>query len=143
MQIPFKRTHNTAFKNRDDVVLVDVFPVKDGEHITLVFESTNSPWRQGVWLTCDRGVEINNQVLKSALLWKDTAPREVDIKCLTSNGLLAAYNVWDRGDGRDSLSHSSGMLVEELPAGRRYKCNDIGFRTDFDKIIFRIEHSRE
>jgi hypothetical protein len=31
------------------------------------------------------------------------------------------------------------MLVEEIPNGKRFRCNDIGFATNFDKIVFRIE----
>jgi hypothetical protein len=34
---------------------------------------------------------------------------------------------------------SSGMLIEEMPSGRRYRCNGIGFDTHFDKLVFRIE----
>jgi hypothetical protein len=34
------------------------------------------------------------------------------------------------------------MLVEELPNGRRYCCNDIGFDTDFSKLIFRLEKAQ-
>jgi hypothetical protein len=31
------------------------------------------------------------------------------------------------------------MRVEELERARRYRCNDIGFDTAFDKLVFRIE----
>ncbi len=140
MKLPFRRRYNDAFKGRGDVVLIDMFPVMDGEHVTFVFEEARSPWRQGAWLACNRGVEINNQVLKSVVLWQDTSPAEIDTRCLATNGLMAVYNVWDRGQGRDSLSYSSGMLIEELPTGRRHRCSDIGFETDFRKLIFRIDH---
>jgi len=33
------------------------------------------------------------------------------------------------------------MIVEEIPSGRRYKCNDGRADDDFDEIVFRIEMS--
>jgi hypothetical protein len=33
------------------------------------------------------------------------------------------------------------MRVTELPTGWRFGCNDIGFETAFDKLIFRIERA--
>jgi hypothetical protein len=33
------------------------------------------------------------------------------------------------------------MLVDELPSGRRYRCNDFGFDTAFDKLVFRVERA--
>jgi hypothetical protein len=143
MQIPSTRIYNKSFKNIKEVVLMDIFPVKNKEIIELTFESKNSDWRQGVWLACDQGLEINNQRIKSTELWFDSAPTKVSIECFTSNGLLTVYNVWEDSHGRNSQSHTSGMLVDELPLGRRYRCNDIGFQTNFDKIVFRIEHRKD
>jgi hypothetical protein len=130
-----------AFKERgrDNVVMIDVFPVRDGEVLKVSFEGAVSSWRQGVWLKTDRGLLINNQPCASAQIWYDTAPGEVLIQCRTENGCLHLYNIWDRGKGSDSQAWSSGMLVEEFPNGRRYRCNDIGFDSKFDKLVFRIE----
>jgi hypothetical protein len=142
MQIPSRRIYNKAFKDITDVVLIDIFPVKNGEVIELTFELKNSNWRQGVWLAGDHGLEINDERIKSTELWYDSSPATVTIKCFTSNGLLTVYNIWEDARGRNSQSHSSGMLLEELPLGRRYRCNDIGFQTKFDKVVFRIEHQK-
>lgn len=140
-ELPIERIMSDAFKERgqSNIVMIDVFPIRDGDMLKLVFEDVRSPWRQGVWLKTDRGLLINHELCGSALIWYDTAPREVLIECRTENRCLHLYNVWDRGEGSDSQAWSSGMLVEELPHGRRYRCNDIGFDTKFDKLIFRIE----
>jgi hypothetical protein len=140
MEIITERVYNTAFPTMDKVVKIDVFPITNEEIITLIFEEKNSEWKQGVWIGCDNGIEINGQHMSNATLWYETAPNQVFIKCFALNGLLMVYNVWDRGMGRNSQSHSSGMLIEDLPLGRRYKCNDIGFETNFNKLVFRIEH---
>jgi len=140
-ELPQKRIFNSAFKERgrDDVVKVDVVQIADGDLLRLTFDAKNSPWRQGVWLKTDTYLVVDQQKSPSVQLWQDTAPAELLIKCRTLNGCLHVYNIWDRGAGSESQSWTSGMLVEDLPNGRRYRCNDIGFETNFTKLIFRIE----
>ncbi len=127
---------------RRDVILWEVIDVQDGEVVTLIFESKKSPYRQGVWLYTDRGIVIEGELCPSLELWSDTAPRRVPLECHTSTGKLSFYNIWDPGSCPSSQCHSSGMLVTELPNGRRYRCNDIGFDGKFDQLVFRIERSR-
>lgn len=140
-EFPPKRFLSSAFKEkgREDVVLIDAFPIHDGELLRLVFEHKQSPWRQGVYLKTDRTLTINNLEFPAFQLWSDTSPSEVLIECRTSNGALTVFNVWDRHGHMESQRWSSGMLVEELDNGRRYRCNDLGFETDFSKLVFRIE----
>jgi hypothetical protein len=136
-----ERIYNPAFDEKLGVVLWDVFPIIDSEKLTVTFESKHSDWSQGIWLMSDRGLEVEGIRNKSFVLWYETAPKHIEVICFTKNGLLSIYNIWDRGFGENSLSHSSGMLVEELTNGRRFRCNDIGFETKFDKLIFRIERT--
>ena len=136
-----KRVYNQAFEGRDDVILLDVIPIENGDKLSLIFESKNSNWNQGVWMKCDKGIAIEDVLSNSVIIWFDKDPDLVSFVCNTENELLSIYNIWDRGIGINSQSHSSGMLVEDLPNGRRYRCNDIGFETEFDKLIFRIERT--
>ncbi len=87
----------------------------------------------------DRGLRINGQLCPQATLWQDTSPGEIVIECYTTDGVLSLYNIWDDGRGTQSQSYSSGMIAEDLANGTRYRCNDIGFETEFDKLVFRIE----
>lgn len=137
------RIISKAFAQRgvDGIVKWDVLPVSDGERVRIVFEATRLSWRQGVWLKCDRGLDINGVHCPSAVLWSDTAPASVICVCRTDNGKLNIYNIWDAGEGQRSQAHTSGMRVEELNRGRRYSCNDIGFETAFDKLVFRVERA--
>jgi hypothetical protein len=143
-ELPKHRIMSKAFgeRGRHDVVKIDVLPVREGELLKVTFESVGSPWRQGAWLKTDRGLVVAQQLCVSVELWYDTAPREVLLECRTNDGCLHLHNVWDRGLGSNSQAWSSGMLIEELPNGRRYRCNDIGFDTDFSKLIFRIERAQ-
>jgi hypothetical protein len=54
------------------------------------------------------------------------------------------YNAWDAGKGTTEawVGHAA-MIVEELPNGRRYRCNDSQRDDDFDDLIFRIERVAE
>lgn len=141
VELPSERVLNSAFKDkgRADVVKIDVFPVSDGDLLALTFESKESPWRQGVWLMTDTFLVVNHQQCQSVQLWQDSAPKQVLIECHTHGGRLHLYNIWDRGRGSESQSWTSGMLVEETSSGRRYHCNDIGFETNFTKLVFRVE----
>jgi hypothetical protein len=143
LQLPDTPVLNSAFKERGraDVVKIEIFPVHDGDFLKLTFESANSPWRQGVWLMTDGHLVVNQQHSPSVNLWRHAAPDEVLIECHTQNGCLHLYNIWDKGNGRESQSWTAGMLVEELPNGRRYRRNDIGFNTSFDKLVFRMERA--
>ena len=136
-----ERIYSKAFTQRGigDIVKWDVLPVQDGERLRLVFESTNATMRQGVFLKCDRGIEIDGACHASVSLWADTAPGTVAFTCRSFDAKLSVYNIWEDRGRRSSQAHSSGMRVEEIAGGRRYRCNDIGFETAFDKIVFRIE----
>lgn len=143
VELPDRRLLNPAFKGhrRPDVVMIDIFRINDGEILKLTFESTNSSWRQGVWLKTDEYMLVDQKRCPSIELWADTAPTEVLIECHTRKGTLHLYNIWDsgRGLGMESQCMTSGMLVEDISNGRRYRCNDIGSEPGFDKLVFRIE----
>jgi hypothetical protein len=124
---------------RHDVIKWDVFPVRDGEHVGLFFESAHADGRHGAWLMTDLGLKVHGVSARSVSLWSDTVPPVVDITIRTGDGRLHVYNIWDSGAGMNSQAWTSGMLIEELPNGRRYRCNDIGLHGAFDSVVFRLE----
>ena len=87
----------------------------------------------------DMGLEVNGVDFPSTCLWFDTAPAVVDVTIRTADRRLHVYNIWDSGVGANSQAWTSGMLVENLPNGRRYRCNDIGLHGAFDSVIFKLE----
>lgn len=122
-----------------DIVLWDVVSVADEEVVRIRFDSVNSKYRQGIWLRTDGGIEIEGQRYASVDLWYDTAPKEVLCTCHTKNGCLSVYNIYMESGHRMSQTASSGMRIEEFNNGRTYCCNDVGFETNFDTLIFHIE----
>ncbi len=141
-----ERIYNNNFNQKEKVVQWDVLHIKTEQDLILEFISTNSKYRQGVRLAIDVGegnLEVNGIKARAIRLWEDTAPSKVHIRCLSSEGLLSIYNVFDLGNygngGARSLLDSCGMLVEQKENIIIYHCNDSGFVSDFDKLVFQIE----
>jgi hypothetical protein len=122
-------------------ILYDELKVNKRQKIKVIFESVNSDWRQGISLETNKGIEVKDHLFKKGInLWQDTAPKIVECICYSNNGVLKLWNIWDVGDGVvESMHNACGMIVEQLPNGRRYRCNDGYPDDDFDDLIFRIE----
>ena len=138
-----ERWYNKNFPGRDDVVLWDVVEIEHEQIIKITFVSKNSDFRQGIRLGIDMGkgyIEIEGVRYIAETLWADTTPKEVVCRCISSAGLLRVFNVYStKFVSIDSQSHSSGMLIEEQDGKRIYRCNDFGFETNFDRLVFTLE----
>ena len=69
----------------------------------------------------------------------DTSPEGVICKCLTSDGNLNLYNVWDEGSGQESQLDASGMLVKKIGDKLEYKCNNYDLTGSFSDLSFSLE----
>lgn len=136
------RSKYFAENGSPDVIKWGVIDVIDREKIALIFESISSPYRQGVWLRCDGGFEIDGSIYPQVTVWSDTAPPKIELICRTKDGRLHLYNVWDEGRGRESQTWRSGMKVEMLNDGYRYHCTDAGHEINFDTLVFKIIRKR-
>lgn len=122
---------------------VDYFPIDKKQMIRIVFESSESHWRQGVSLhLSQRGrLIINGEVRNSVVLWHD--PKVPEVLCevdVKSPVRLEVKNVWDNGRGKPQYGElGAAMLILPCENGRRYLCNDAKPDDDFDDIIFRVE----
>lgn len=142
-----ERIYNSVFAKMgiENIVRWDILEIKNEQNLIIKFLSTNSKYRQGVRLAIDEGdgyMEINGIRSKEMYLWEDTAPQYIPAKCVSSEGVLSIYNVFDLGEergGRRSQMDSCGMIVEQKGNIFTYSCNDVGFQSDFDKLIFQIE----
>ena len=144
MKFGEKRLYNDEFEGMDNVVLWDVLKIDKNQKIKVKFISKNSEESQGIRLAIDAGegyIEVDGDRAKGISLWEDYAPEEVICECVSEEGLLSVYNIWEREeDGmEDSQCDSSGMIVEEKNGVLIYRCNDYGFEADFDKLVFSIE----
>jgi hypothetical protein len=124
-----------------EVVKLEAIPIVAGQRVRFEIESATSPWRQGVRFATHGVLIVNTTEGPQLDLWMDTAPAIVEMACASTDGLLRFHNIWQSGrrPGVESLSHTSGMLVDALADGsRRYSCNDIGLQPDFQKLVFRV-----
>jgi hypothetical protein len=123
--------------------LMDNFPTENSAQLRVYFETCDGEWRQGVSLCVDGELEVNGRVVgkhKQVVLWNDTAPRVVELGLPANANRIEVHNVWDSGNGMtDAWHNGAAMIVEEIPNGRRYGCNDGLADDDFDDIVFRIE----
>lgn len=140
-----ERIYNDAFEGRTDIVHWDVLKIKQEQELELELISTNSKYVQGIRLAIDAGngyIEINGFREKGFLLWEDTMPQKQHIICKSEEGVLSVYNIFElekgRRTSRKSLTGSCGMLVERNGNTITYRCNDAGFVTNFDKLVFSI-----
>lgn len=141
MNLPTHPVYNTAFPEfkEKNIVLIDVIKVGDGDRIALTFTELNSPWRQGVWIKSNGILSVNDVKSSSFYVWHDDSDVNVIVHCISGCTLLWIYNIWDRGNGIESQSHTSGMMISAIGNIRKYGCNDIGFKTMFNKLIFTTE----
>ncbi|GJI98215.1 hypothetical protein RugamoR57_49330 [Duganella caerulea] len=137
---PTEKIINSAFlKNgRSDVVKWEALPIPEACSLKLIFENWDKSKRHGVWVGVEGELVVNGFNSASMEIWSDSAPETVLIEVKKSNGIIHLYNIWDSGKGKQSQSYTSGMLIEEIVNGRRYRCNDIGFEEKFDHLTFQI-----
>jgi hypothetical protein len=115
-----------------------------------VFESVNSAWLQGVHLETDRSITVDRRKYKrGTTIFHNPDHPELLIVPETKVGVLWVMNVWDQRPG-DTYNNPGivmlhemycSMLVEELPRGYRYRCNEGRDDDDYDDLVFRIERT--
>lgn len=96
---------------------------------------------QGIWLHSGAAIKITGKdeatSPQRALMFYD-APHEVTFSCETSDGFLRLYNLWEVNGQPRSLMRMSGMDVEDIPGGYRYRCTDTGPDPDFERFVFTL-----
>lgn len=142
MKVGMHRIYNESYANLQDVVMWDVLEIDRVQRLKIKFISKNSKNRQGIRLAIDVGdghLEVNGVSGRAFVLWEDTAPKEFICNCFANEGQLSVYNVWDKGIGLQSQLLTSGMLIKQEGDISTYLCNDYGYTTNFDKLVFSIE----
>lgn len=128
-----------------EVVRFDRFPLLGAGKIRVVCERADSDWSQAVMLESESPMEIDGDSGHSHALWAEGMPSEVIVTCDPREESVSVYNAWEPGiPGELELGlGSGGMIIEEIPGGRRYRCNDGEEDDDFEDLIFTIERHTE
>ncbi len=124
-----------------ELIRSDRFPIRGSGMLKVIFESIGSDWSQAVMFDSDLPMEINGQTGRSFVLWFETPPREIIVTCDPHEESVWVNNAWDHSSSGQPFTGmgAGGMIVEELPDGRRYRCNDAYPDDDFDDLVFRIQ----
>ncbi|HNA61581.1 MAG TPA: hypothetical protein PKW79_00690 [Rhabdochlamydiaceae bacterium] len=135
--------------NGKTVILLDKFPVKNEDVLLTSIEKTNSDDRQGLSIDITGYCELEGEKVKTGkgvrlLFWEDTAPKQIHVKVFTKTDFVWVENIWENisHTGAKSVDYGrygSAMIVEEIPNGRRYRCNDWHPDENFDDIVFTIQ----
>jgi len=140
-----ERIYSRDFEERTDVILWDVIDIQNEQLLKITFISKNSTYNQGLRLAVDVGdgfLECNGHSSKSMRFWEEISPSEFIVKCLSPEGLLSVYNIWNErsvGPGNSQM-YCSGMIAQQEGDRTTYYCHDVGKRDiSFDKIVFSIE----
>ena len=137
------RIYSQDHAGREDVVLWDVLRIENEQWIKVEFISKNSPYLQGVRLAIDVGegyLDSGGEFAKDMRFWENTAPKKFYVKCVSTEGLLSVYNIWNKRNMAESQMYGSGMLIEQDGNKTIYRCHDVSMENvSFDKIVFSIE----
>ena len=137
-----------------NLVMLDRFPAKPNEKLIVTIESTSSKYPQGVGVSEE--VEVFGQKVKQAVVWeyfslppgkrsevRSQLPYSFEVVCRNKKEHLSFYNMAELDGRHEWWTHASAMIVEEIPNGRRYRCNDFQPNDDFNDIVFRVERKAD
>jgi hypothetical protein len=116
---------------------------RQGVAMRLVFKDRKGKWQRGAAKGNDGQFAVAGEIVsgeRGVSLWQSQHWDTVEFEVLGPASMIEVHNAWDCGNGVvDSWLNGAAMIVEEIPNGRRYRCNDGFADDDFDDIIFRLE----
>lgn len=131
-----------------EIISIDRISIPSKVEIKVRLISTNSNWRQGIYIETNDKIKSNNLVGKRFILWQELFEKnnEREYTCYSKNGMLLIWNAWNTGKNRgtDAWIGNAAMIKETIGNGVfRYRCNDGHLEEkrpiDFDDIIFEVE----
>jgi hypothetical protein len=131
------------------LIMLDRLPAKLGDKFTVTLETTRSLYPQGVGIS--EGVQVFGERVKRVVIWeyfslppelrqseRSRLPFSFEVVCRNKKGSLSFYNMTEV-HGHQSWWHGgSCMIAEDIPGGRRYRCNDFELDDDFDDLVFSV-----
>jgi len=153
--------------NGTTLYLADRFPVSNGDRLIICIESTNSPLIQGVSVSIEGSCELLGKIEKKGkkikpIFWEDAElvdPKHIELKVFTKKGYVFIQNICEieysyltnNENGSpitvykkrmDASCAGAAMIVEEIEAGRRYRCSDTRVSEKpfpFNDIVFTVK----
>ncbi|MDX8430216.1 MAG: hypothetical protein SNF33_00165 (plasmid) [Candidatus Algichlamydia australiensis] len=130
----------------------DNFAIENGESLVICIESTNSKNTQGVAVDITGSCMFNGREWNQGkgvfmVFWEKSEvydPKNIELKICSTKGSVKIRNIWESTDHRGSSfvdygRYGSAMILEEIPGGKKYSCNDWTPDENFDDIIFTVK----
>ncbi len=119
---------------------------RQGVALRMYHRDKQGKWQKGARPHKEGQFVVGDQVVSGKtgiILWQSKDWDAVEFEIIGDAATIEIHNVWDCGNGVvDAWHNGAAMIVEELPNGRRYRCNDGFPDDDFDDIVFRLERVR-
>lgn len=116
---------------------------RQGVALRLYHKDRKGRWQKGTGARKKGQFVIDGQGFNGAkgiILWQSKDWDSVEFEVVGNPTTIEVHNVWDCGNGVvHAWLNGAAMIVEELPNGRRYRCNDGFADDDFDDLVFRLE----
>ena len=117
--------------------------VESGTKLQIVFHRFNPSVPQALDTVLEKGhlLIANQKFKKGAILWTETAPRVVEVVCITklARTTFKAWNAWKDEDGITmAWIGNGGMLIEEREGVTVLKCSDGVGEPQFDDLVVEI-----
>lgn len=142
----FKASNWEAVEHTGKLIRIgDVLPISsDIKSYQIIFESMNSNWEQGVFISCKKAhflINDKEEKINGIHFWFNESPMLNSFKILNQpNSELKVWNIWRIDNGPMSYGHNGAALyAEEFENGKRFYCNDGYPDDDFEDLVFQIK----
>ncbi len=117
-----------------------VLELEKEKRVTVKWVSTQSRLKQGIQIRIDKGViEVNGEKLSNIILWEDTSPDVVQLRCIPKkHAKLKVWNVWEVDGETHAWVGNSGIEISELDHKVRLRCSDGSDDVNFQNVVVEL-----
>lgn len=117
-----------------------VLELEKEKQVTVKWVSTHSKLKQGMQIKIDKGIlEVNGEELSNIILWEDTSPDVVQIRCIPNkNAKLKVWNVWEVDGVTQAWVGNAGMVISDSDHQVRLNCSDGSGDVNFQNVVVEL-----
>lgn len=117
-----------------------VLELEKEKQVTVKWVSTHSKLKQGMQIKIDKGIlEVNGTKLSNIILWEDTSPDLVQIRCIPKkNAKLKIWNVWEVDGVIQAWVGNAGMVISDSYHQVRLSCSDGSGDVNFHNVVVEL-----
>lgn len=111
--------------------------------VSLRWIGTRSSVKQGVKIKLDKGtIEVNGQKLSDIVLWEDTCPSDISLRCIPKKTTkLKIWNVWEVDGLVQAWVGNAGIIISRDNDKLTMLCSDGVGDVDFKNLELEVQLS--